>query len=111
MTDEQPLTLSEPRARWKHSWSHREGDPRWDLTVPKFPFSTPAFIPQASHSSDFTQFLPQLPSLQIWQEQRVWCGCPQCQASPGTRSPGQVVSLEMSKESPEGPLHQTLSVR
>lgn len=74
MTDEQPLTLSEPRARWKHSWSHREGDPRWDLTVPKFPFSTPAFIPQASHSSDFTTvFTPtSLPTNLAGTESLVW---------------------------------------
>lgn len=74
--------------------------PHWDPTAPgaKLPFTTPGFIPQASHSSNFTTvFTPTaLPTDLARTGSRVWFGCHQCQVSLGTPSPGQLVSLEMS---------------
>lgn len=102
MTDEQPLTLSEPRCTPGVTFSG-EGDPHWDPTtlVAKLPFSTPAFIPQVSHSSNFTTvFTPAdladftLPADLAGAESSVWL--PSMPSIPWHPEPWAGRSLEMS---------------
>lgn len=39
-------------------------------------------FPRRASAPILLEFLPQLPSLQIWHEQKLWFGLPRCQVSP-----------------------------
>lgn len=98
MTDEQPLTLSEPRARWQHCWSHFQrgrgsllGPHRARGQTPIQHFSVHS--PGEPQLLFYYSFYPNCPPYRFGRNRGFSLVASMPSVSP---SPGQVVSLEMS---------------